>query len=65
MHYKSLADLPPGIRQQVAGKVAARAAAAVAGRRESKYHNEPVTVKAFASIPKGSPPVFAADRCPT
>ena len=45
LHYKSLADLPPGIRQQVAGKVAARAAAAVAGRRESKYHNEPVTVK--------------------
>ena len=45
LHYESLADLPPGIRQQVAGKVAARAAATVAGRRESKYHNEPVTVK--------------------
>ena len=45
LHYKSLADLPPGMRQQVAGKVAAKAAAAVAGRRESKYHNEPVTVK--------------------
>ena len=45
LHYESLANLPPGMRQQVAGKVAARAAAAVAGRRESKYHNELVTVK--------------------
>ena len=45
LHYKSLADLPPRMRQQVAGKVAAKAAVTVAGRRESKYHNEPVTVK--------------------
>lgn len=45
LHYESLADLPPGMRQQVAGKVAAKAAVTVAGRRESKYHNEPVTVK--------------------
>jgi len=33
LHYESLADLPPRMRQQVAGKVAAKAAAAVAGRR--------------------------------
>ena len=45
LHYESLADLPPRMRQQVAGKVVAKAAVTVAGRRESKYHNEPVTVK--------------------
>lgn len=51
LHYDSLADLPPGMRSQVAGKVMGKAATsnAVAARR--KYHNEPVSVNGirFAS----------------
>lgn len=51
LHYESLADLPPGMRRQVAGKVMAKAAIStpVAGRR--KYRNEPVNVNGirFAS----------------
>ena len=37
LHYKSLADLPPGMRRQVAGKVMAKAAMAnpVAGQRKT------------------------------
>lgn len=52
LHYESLADLPPGIRQQVAGKVVAQALATrVAGQKKKKYRNEPVTVEGihFAS----------------
>ncbi len=41
LHYDSLADLPPRIRQQVAGKVF-REGSPVAAR---KYRNEPATVK--------------------
>lgn len=48
LHYASLADMPPWMRQRVAGKVAVKAAlaAAVAGNaeKEAKYHNKPVTV---------------------
>lgn len=48
LHYESLADLPPKMRQQVAGKVMAKAALAdpVAGPsgKKGKYHNEPVVV---------------------
>lgn len=46
LHYDSLADMPPGMRSQVAGKVMAKAAVAhpVAGRKKTKYHNEPVNV---------------------
>lgn len=53
LHYESLADLPPGMRRQVAGKVMAKAAMAnpVAGQRKTKYRNEPVNVNGirFAS----------------
>lgn len=51
LHYESLADLPPGMRQQVAGKVMGKASEtkSVAGQR--KYRNEPVKVSGirFAS----------------
>lgn len=53
LRYESLADLPPGMRQQVAGKVMAKAAvpANVAGEKKAKYRNEPVRVNGirFAS----------------
>lgn len=53
LHFESLADLPPGMRRQVAGKVMAKAAMAntVAGQRQPKYRNEPVNVNGirFAS----------------
>lgn len=53
LHYESLADLPPGMRRQVAGKVMAKAALAapVAGQKKAKYRNEPVRVNGirFAS----------------
>lgn len=50
LHYDSLADLPPGMRRQVAGKVLEKAAL-VAGGKKAKYRNEPVTVNGirFAS----------------
>lgn len=46
LHYESIADLPPGMRRQVAGKVMGKAAAAgnVAGRGKMKFRNEPVNV---------------------
>lgn len=53
LRYESLADLPPGMRQLVAGKVMAKAAvtAPVAGDKKAKYRNEPVRVNGirFAS----------------
>lgn len=50
LHYDSLADLPPGMRKQVAGKVLEKADQ-VAGGKKAKYRNEPVTVNGirFAS----------------
>lgn len=52
LHYDSLADLPPGMRRQVAGKVMEKAAMAVpAAGQKTKYRNEPVRVSGirFAS----------------
>lgn len=53
LRYKSLADLPPGMRKLVAGKVMEKAAvtAPVAGQKKAKYRNEPVRVNGirFAS----------------
>lgn len=51
LHYESLADLPPGIRQQVAGKVIESAAMTKSVAAQRKYRNEPVNVNGirFAS----------------
>lgn len=51
LHYESLADLPPGMRQQVAGKVMAKTAISNTVAAQRKYHNEPVNVNGirFAS----------------
>lgn len=51
LHYESLADLPPGMRQQVAGKVMKKAALPNSVAAQRKYRNEPVNVNGirFAS----------------
>lgn len=51
LHYDSFADLPQGMRRQVAGKVMAKAMAVPVAGQKSKYRNEPVTVNGirFAS----------------